>query len=160
MDEHADMAKEVAREFDGEVSRTAIWETVAERLGVENVNGRSQFLVRLSEVLKRRRIRVKPALNENQKELRAAYARHSIDTGFSEEARTVFVDEKRFEASCVGVYNLPVEDLTPTKRIQSKSNPVFVMVLVAVMTPRREWNGVVGMHFFAQRIAAVKTSRN
>lgn len=158
--EHADMAKEVAREFDGEVSRTAIWETVAERLGVENVNGRSQFLVRLSEVLKRRRIRVKPTLNENQKELRAAYARHSIDTGFSEEERTVFVDEKRFEASCVGVYNLPVEDLTPTKRIQSKSNPVFVMVLVAVMMPRREWNGVVGMHFFAQRIAAVKTSRN
>jgi hypothetical protein len=158
--EHGEMAKEVAREFGGEISRTAIWETVSERLGVENVNSRSKFIARLSDVLKRRRIRVKPTLNENQKTLRVAYARHSIDTGFSEEARTVFVDEKRFEASFVGVYNLPVEDSTPTKRIQSKSNPVFVMVLVAVMTPRKEWNGVVGMHFFTQRIAAVKTSRN
>ena len=158
--EHGEMAKEVAREFGGEISRTAIWETVAERLGPDNVNGRAQFVARLSEVLKRRRIRVKPTLNENQKALRVAYARHSIDTGFSEEARTVFVDEKRFEASFVGVYNLPVEDSTPTKRVQSKSNPVFVMVLVAVMAPRKEWNGVVGMHFFTQRIAAVKTSKN
>jgi hypothetical protein len=72
----------------------------------------------------------------------------------------VFVDEKRFEASCVGVYNLPKEDVTPTKRIQSKSNPVFVMVLVAVMAPRKDWNGVVGMHFFTQRVAAAKTSKN
>jgi hypothetical protein len=158
--EHAEMAKDIAREFNGEISRTAIWETVAERLGEDNVNSRSQFMVRLSQLLKRRRIRYKPTLNENQKALRVAYAKHSMDTNFSEEARTVFVDEKRFEASSVGVYNLPAEDSTPTKRIQSKSNPVFVMVLVAVMTPRADWNGVVGMHFFTQRIAASKSSKN
>jgi hypothetical protein len=158
--EHGELAKDIAREFGGEISRTAIWETVAERLGPDNVNARSQFMARLSELLKRRRIRYKPTLNENQKVLRVAYAKHSMDTNFSEEARTVFVDEKRFEASSVGIYNLPVEDLTPTKRVQSKSNPVFVMVLVAVMTPRKEWNGVVGMHFFTQRIAAAKLSKN
>ncbi len=159
-DEHGEIAKEVAREFGGEISRTGIWETVSERLGSDNVNSRTQFIARLSEVLKRRRIRAKPTLNENQKAFRVAYAKHSIDSDFSEEARTVFVDEKRFEASCVGLYNLPKEDVTPTKRIQSKSNPVFVMVLVAVMAPRKQWNGVVGMHFFTERVAAAKKSRN
>ena len=34
-DEHGEIAKEVAREFGGEISRTGIWEVVSERLGVE-----------------------------------------------------------------------------------------------------------------------------
>jgi hypothetical protein len=114
----------------------------------------------LSEIFKRRRIRCKPSLNENQKVARVAYARQAVESNFSDEARTIFVDEKRFEANSAGVYNLPVEDLTPTKKMQSKSNPVFVMVLVAIAAPRRGWNGVVGYHFFVERVAAAKNSKN
>ncbi len=89
-----------------------------------------------------------------------AYARQAVESNFSDEARTIFVDEKRFEANSAGVYNLPVEDLTPTRKMQSKSNPVFVMVLVAIAAPRRGWNGVVGYHFFVERVAAAKNSKN
>jgi hypothetical protein len=89
-----------------------------------------------------------------------AYARNAVDTGFSEDVRTIFVDEKRFEANATGIYNLPVEDSTPTRKMQSKSNPVFVMVLVAITEPRRNWNGVIGMHAFVERVAAAKKSKN
>jgi hypothetical protein len=136
--EHAEIAKYITREFNGEISRTAIWEMVVERLGEDNINGCSQFMVRLLQLLKRRRIRYKPTLNKNQKALRVAYTKHLMNTNFSEEVRTVFIDEKQFEVSLVSVYNLPAEDLTLTKRIRSKSNPVFLMVLVAVMTPRAD----------------------
>ncbi len=159
-EEHANAAKDVARAFGGEISRTGIFEAVVEQFGPANVNRRSQFLLWLSDYFKRRRIRCKPSLNENQKLARVVYAQHAVSTDFAEENRTIFVDEKRFEASAVGVYNLPVEDATPTRRMQSKSNPVFVMVLVAIMTPPRDWNGVIGMHFFVERVAAAKNSKN
>jgi hypothetical protein len=113
---HANAAREVARAFGGELSRSGIYEVVAERFGAANVNRRSQFLKWLSEIFKRRRIRCKPSLNENQKVARVAYARQAVESNFSDEARTIFVDEKRFEANSAGVYNLPVEDLTPTKK--------------------------------------------
>ena len=151
-EEHTNAAKDVARAFGGEISRTGIFEAVVEHFGPANVNRRSQFLLWLSDYFKRRRIRCKPSLNVNQKLARVVYAQHAINTDFAEENRTIFVDEKRFEANAVGVYNLPVEDATPTRRMQSKSNPVFVMVLVAIMVPR--------MHFFVERVAAAKNSKN
>jgi hypothetical protein len=45
--------------------------------------------------------------------LRIAYAQHAVDSDFSDEDRTIFVDEKRFEANSPGIYNLPIEDSTP-----------------------------------------------
>jgi hypothetical protein len=159
-EEHANAAREVARAYNGDISRSSIFETVAEKFGSEHVNKRSQFLYWLTEIFKRRRIRYKPTLSDEQKFARVAYAQHSISTDFSEENRTIFGDEKRFEAGSVGVYNLPVEDTTPTRRIQSRSNPVFVMVLVVVAAPRGRWNGVIGMHFFVQRVAAANKSKN
>ncbi len=159
-EEHASAARQAARAFGGEISRTGIYELVAEQFGSENVNKRTQFLRWLSEIFKRRRIRCKPSLNDTQKVQRVAYAQNAVDTEFSEDVRTIFVDEKRFEASAAGIYNLPVEDSTPTRKMQSKSNPVFVMVLVAIMAPRRNWNGVIGSHAFVERVAAAKKSKN
>jgi hypothetical protein len=66
-EEHLEAAKEVAHEFGGDISRTKIFETVAERFGPENVNARSQFLANIREGFKRRRIRYKPILNDRQK---------------------------------------------------------------------------------------------
>jgi transposase len=159
-EEHAEAAKDIARQFGGDISRSGIFELVAEKFGSENVNKRSQFLRWLSELFKRRRIRYKPSLNDKQKNLRIAYAQHAVDSDFSDEDRTIFVDEKRFEANSPGIYNLPIEDNTPTRRVQSRSNPVFVMVLVAVVAPRGRWNGLIGTHFFTERVAAAKWSKN
>ena len=36
------------------------------------------------------------------------------------------------------------EDLTPTRRVQSKANPLFVMALLAIAAPRGKWNGIIG----------------
>lgn len=158
--QHEDAAKEASRAYGGDISRQGIFEVVMEKLGPENVNKRSQFFVRLAEMLKRRRIRYKPTLTETQMVDRIKYARDSVDRGFCDEERTIFVDEKRFEATSSGVYNLPVEDLTPTRRVQSKSNPVFVMVLLAIGAPRGEWNGIIGSHYFVERVAAARNSKN
>jgi transposase len=159
-EEHAEAAKDIARQFGGDISRSGIFELVAEKFGSENANKRSQFLRWLSELFKRRRIRYKPSLNDKQNNLRIAYAQHAVDSDFSDEDRTIFVDEKRFEANSPGIYNLPIEDNTPTRRVQSRSNPVFVMVLVAVVAPRGRWNGLIGTHFFTERVAAAKWSKN
>jgi hypothetical protein len=64
-EEHANAAKQAARAFGGEISRTGIYELVAEQLGSVNVNKRAQFLHWLSEMFKRRRIRCKPSLNDH-----------------------------------------------------------------------------------------------
>jgi hypothetical protein len=128
---------ELGSSFGGDISRSAIYEVVAEQFDSPNVNKRSQFLRWLSDIFRRRRIRYKPTLNDTQKLARVAYAQHAVQTNFSDELRTIFVDEKRFEANSTGVYKLPVKDLTPTRRIQSKSNPLFVMILVAIAAPRR-----------------------
>jgi transposase len=159
-EEHAEAAREIARRFGGDISRTGIFEVVAERFGPENVNKRAQFLNWLSEIFKRRRIRYKPTLNESQMSLRVEYAKHSVETYFSDEERTIFADEKRFEANSSGVYNLPIEDASPIRRIQSRSNPVFVMVLLVIAAPRNGWNGVIAMHSFTERVAAQKRSKN
>jgi hypothetical protein len=158
-EEHLEAAKEVAREFGGDISRTKIYETVAERFGPENVNSRSKFLENMREGFKRRRIRYKPTLNDGQKQDRVNYASAQIATDFKEESRSIFADEKRFEANS-SVFNLPIEDDTPQRRIQSKSNPVFVMELAVVMAPRGNWNGIVAIHPFVERVAASRKSKN
>ena len=159
-EEHMEAAKEVAREYGGDISRTKIYETVAEKFGPKNVNSRSKFLEHLQEGFKRRRIRYKPTLNERQKEDRVAYTSAQIEAEFQEEERTVFADEKRFEANSSGVFNLPLKDDTPQRRIQSRSNPVFVMELAVVMPPRDGWNGVVAVHPFLEKVAASRKSKN
>jgi hypothetical protein len=40
------------------------------------------------------------------------YASAQIATGFKKENRSIFANEKRFEANSSGVFNLPVEDNT------------------------------------------------
>lgn len=158
--EHEEAAKEIARAHQGDISRQGIIEAVTAKFGRENVNGRSQMYARIGEIMKRRRIRYKPKLSDNQMLERVKYAQDSMNRGFSDEEWTIFVDEKRFEATSNGVYNLPSEDLTPTRRVQSKSNPVFVMVLLAIAAPRGEWNGIIGSHYFVERVAAAKKSKN
>jgi hypothetical protein len=153
-------AKEVARKFGGDISRTKIYETVAAQFGAENVNSRSKFLENMREGFKRRRIRYRPTLNDGQKQDRVSYASAQITTDFKEESRSIFADEKRFEANSSGVFNLPVEDDTPQRRIQSKSNPVFAMELAVVMTPHGNWNGIVAVHPFVERVAASRKSKN
>jgi hypothetical protein len=138
-------AKEVAREFGGDISQTKIFETVAKRFGPENVNAQSQFLANMREGFKRRHIRYKPTLNDRQKQDCVNYTSAQIATSFKEENRSIFADEKRFEANSSGVFNLPVEDDTPQHRIQSKSNPVFIMELAVMVAPFGNWNGIVAI---------------
>ena len=52
-EEHTNAAKDVARAFGGEISRTGIFEAVVEQFGPANVNRRSQFLLWLSDYFKR-----------------------------------------------------------------------------------------------------------
>ncbi len=72
----------------------------------------------------------------------------------------MFVDEKRFDVATSGTLTLPEGDLTPQRYIQSRTNPLFVMVLVGVMKPVREFDGVVGLHAFVERVFAKRKSKN
>ena len=156
----AEEAAIISRQHGGEISRSALFDLVKESLGKEKTCSRSVFLDHLRSRFKRRRIRLKPTLSERQKEIRKDFARYHVDTNFADQSRTIYVDEKRFEAVGPGYFNLPVQDTTPTRSVQSKGNIPFVMVLAAVMEPRGDYNGVVGMHSFTQTVAASRDSKN
>lgn len=156
--EIAEAAATKSREFDGVISRSELYLLVEAELGDEKMCCRTVFMENLRKTFKRRRIRYKPSLTEDQKAARVNFANYHIGNNFADQPRTLFVDEKRFEAMATGVYNLPKEDDTPRRSIQSKSNSPFVMVLVALVEPRGDFNGVVGMHAFTETIAAARNS--
>jgi hypothetical protein len=88
------------------------------------------------------------------------YAEHQVNTGFREEERTVFSDEKWFQANAPVTLHIPQEDGTPPGFMQSKTNPVKLMMQVALMTPREGFSGVVGSHAFTMLEAAKRNSKN
>lgn len=153
--------KNVSRSFGGDISATRMFEIVSEQVEAP-MCGKSTFLRHLKEdgKFKRRHVRYKPSLTDAQKRQRVAFAQSLIDNEFKNEDRIVFVDEKRFEVTSSGTLTLPAEDEIPNRYVQSKTNPVFVMVLVGVMKPRNAFRGIVGMHSFVERVAAARSSKN
>lgn len=153
-------AVRVARSYGGEVSATRMYEEVAAELGPDTIK-KSQFIhhIASSGRFKARRIHYKPLLTPTHMQNRVDYS-NAILAAPENEERTVFVDEKRFESISPGTLTLPVEDSTPTRFAQSRTNSSFVMVLVAVMKPRGDFNGLVGLHPFTQIVNAVKKSKN
>jgi hypothetical protein len=83
-----------------------------------------------------------------------------VNTGFKEEERTVFSDEKWFQANAPVTLRMPQEDGTPPGFMQSKTNPVKMMMQVALMAPREGFSGVVGTHAFPVLVAAKRNSKN
>jgi hypothetical protein len=75
-----------------------------------------------------------------------AYAQAALDSDFAAEERTVFSDEKWFIATPPVTLRMPAEDKTPESRVQSKTNPVKVMMQVALMSPRGDFDGVAASH--------------
>ena len=156
----AEEAAIISREHGGEISRSILFDLVKASLGKEQTCSRSAFLDHLRTCFKRRRIRVKPSLTDSQKENRMEYASYHVDNDFFDQSRTIYVDEKRFEAAGPGYFNIPIGDTTPTRSVQSKSNIPFIMVLAAVVEPRGDYNGVVGMHSFTKTVAAAMDLKN
>jgi hypothetical protein len=154
-------AIEVFRSFGGDVSRSHVYDIVKAEIGSPFMAGKSTFLRHLNNGnFKRKRVRYRPKLTDAHMEKRVAFANAQLQAPAAKEKRIVFVDEKRFEATSAGVLTLPVEDETPRRSVQSKTNPVFVMVLVGVMKPQDNFDGVVGMHPFVERVAAGRNSKN
>jgi hypothetical protein len=58
-----------------------------------------------------------------------------------------------------GTLLLAAEDDTPQRAVQSRTNPLFVMVLVGVMKPTDRFDGVVGRHPFVDDTFAAKNSK-
>ena len=104
--EMLEAAKRVSRAFGGEISRNEVFEQVSAEFGAQ-MCGRSTFYRALRNgAFKRRRVRYKPTLSEEQMVLRVEHATSFIASNFADDARIVFVDEKRFEATSPGILNL------------------------------------------------------
>jgi hypothetical protein len=88
------------------------------------------------------------------------YAEHQVNTGFREEEYTVFSDEKWFQANAPITLHIPQEDSTPLGFMQSKTNPVKVMMQVALMVPREGFLGVMGSHAFIILETVKRNSKN
>ena len=141
-DEIVERTKKTLRDSNYEISFPEAHETLVEEFRKNNredeVPGRSQFLkyLRESGQFKRRRKKYHPTLTDKHKRDRVAYAEHQVKTGFAEEERTVFSDEKWFQANAPVTLRMPQEDGTPPGFMQSKTNPVKVMMQVALMAPQ------------------------
>ncbi len=160
----AELAKAIAREYNYEISRTDIYYGMVERWnelgeGTPRLK-RARVLWWLAVTFKRRRLQYKPKLTQHHMDARLEYCRYNIDNNFVEEVTTVFLNEKLFKTMNMAVLTIPNEDTTPVKYVQSKTNPPQIMVLLALMKPRGDWNGVVGSHFFVECVAAAKSSVN
>ncbi len=162
--EMADLAKTISREHNYEISRTDIYYEMVSRWTSAGAKRpplqRARVLWWLAVTFKRRRLRYKPRLTQSHMDARLEYCNFNISNNFKEEEYTIFLDEKIFKSMTMSVLNVPHEDVTPVKYVQSKTNPPQIMVLVALMRPRGTWNGVVGSHFFVESVAAVKSSAN
>jgi hypothetical protein len=153
-------AVKVARAYGGEISRTHMFELVKADVGSPNMCAKSTFLEHLNKTFKRRRVRYRPRLTDGHRAKRIAFAKEALSAHPAKEQRIVFVDEKRFDVATTGTLTLPEGDLTPQRYIQSRTNPLFVMVLVGVMKPVGEFDGVVGRHAFVERVFAKRNSKN
>jgi hypothetical protein len=155
-----DVAKTVARRYAGDVSRTAMYHEVEASMAGQQMVSKSTFMRMMrGRDFKRRRVRYKPKLTEDHRTQRVDFAQHFLAADPELMRRIVFVDEKRFEVVTSGVLTLPAEDNTPKRSVQSKTNPVYVMVLVAVMEPRGDFGGVVGRHAFLDDTFALRNSK-
>ncbi len=153
-------AKEVSRLHRGDISGNEMYHQVKAKVGSPAMCGKSTFyrMVR-GPKFKRRRVRYRPKLTDQHKKNRVAFATEMLRAHPDLERRIIFVDEKRFEVVTGGTLLLPAEDDTPQRAIQSRTNPLFVMVLVGVMKPRDRINGVVGRHAFVDDTFAAKNSK-
>jgi hypothetical protein len=165
-EEIVERTKKILRDSHFEISFPEAHETLVEEYWRENredeVPGRTQFLnfLRESGQFKRRRKKYHPTLTDKHKQDRVRYAEHQVNTGFKEEERTVFSDEKWFQANAPVTLRMPQEDDTPPGFMQSKTNPVKVMMQVVLMAPREGFSGVVGTHAFTVLEAAKRNSKN
>jgi hypothetical protein len=159
--EMVNVTKDILRSYGGEVSGSVAYDDYVALLGPSAI-ARSTFYGKLAnkDDFKTRAHRTKPSLTDHHKALRVDFARNQLALTLSESLQRIYIDEKLFQAYCQGKLLLPAEDDTPTKFVQSKSNMTQVMVLVALMKPRRDFNGVVGAHTFTERHAAKNNSRH
>jgi hypothetical protein len=137
-----------------------MYELVKADVGTPNMCAKSTFLEHLNKTFKRRRVKYRPKLTESHRAKRVAFAKEALSAPPSKEQRIVFVDEKRFDVATSGTLTLLEGDLTPQRYIQSRTNPLFVMVLVGVMKPVGQFDGVVGRHAFVERVFAKQKSKN
>lgn len=152
-------AATVARRYGGDVSRSQMFEEVSVIIGKARMCSRTVFFDHLnSSTWKRRRIRYRPRLTDLHRQQRVAFAQHCLEMDAETESRIVFLDEKRFEVTTQGTLTLPAEDSTPQRYVQSKTNPVFVMVLVGILKPRDGFDGIAANHAFVERVAAQRAS--
>ncbi len=159
--EFEDAAKTVARRFSGDISKTFMYHQVKAAVGSPNMCGKSTFIRKLNGPhWKKRRVRYRPKLTDAHKAQRVEFAKHFLSADPNLERRIVFLDEKRFEVVTSGTLTLPAEDDTPRRFVQSRTNPLYLMVLVAVMKPFGDFNGVVGRHAFTEQVFAMKNSKN
>lgn len=155
-----DAAARVARSHGGDISRSLMFDLVKAEVGSPKMCSRSTFLLHLNKKFKRRRVKYRPKLTESHQAKRVAFAEDFMSSSPKKEERIVFVDEKRFDVASAGTLTLPEGDNTPPRYLQSRTNPLFVMVLVGVMKPVNQFNGVVGRHAFVERVAAKRNSKN
>ncbi len=153
-------AKEVSRLHRGDISGNEMYHQVKAKVGSPAMCGKSTFYRMVQgPKFKRRRVRYRPKLTDQHKKNRVAFATEMLHADADLEGRIVFVDEKRFEVVTGGTLLLAAEDPTPERAIQSRTNPLFVMVLVGVMKPRGRFGGVVGRHAFVDDTFAAKNSK-
>ena len=112
-----------------------MYELVKAEVGSPNMCAKSTFLEHANKVFKRRRKKHLPRLTDAHRQKRVLFVTESLSAHRAIEERIVFVDEKRFDVATTGTLTLPREDATPQHYIQSRSIPLFVMVLVSVMKP-------------------------
>jgi hypothetical protein len=154
-------AKAASRQSAGDTSRTSMFYVVQAKIGERRMCSKATFMRMLNgREFKRRRVRYRPKLTEDHMRQRVAFAQHYLALDPDVLRRIVYVDEKRFEVVTGGTLTLPAEDTTPQRAVQSRTNPVYVMVLVAVMEPRGDFGGVVGRHAFLDDTFALRNSKN
>jgi len=137
-----------------------MYDVVKADVGSPDMCSKATFMRHLNKTFKRRRVKYCPRLTEAHRSKRVAFAKDALSAPIEKEQRIVFVDEKRFDVATSGTLTLPEGDTTPLRYIQSRTNPLFVMVLVGVMKPVGDFDGVVGRHAFVERVFAKRRSKN
>lgn len=149
---------QISRDADHELSRSEIYYTLQLDFG-EALPSRPTCFRHFATLFKRRRIRLKPRLTEKHKEDRLNYAKSILANPGLEKAR-LWTDEKIFQGVSTGYLNIPHGDEPRIRAVQSKTNPVEVMVLVAALHPSLYAKCIVAEHYFVESEYAAKNSKN
>ena len=159
--EIAGLAKDVSREYGGEISARELFYAVKARSPEADIQERA-FVGHIanSGMFKRRRARLKPHLSTGHMSARVCFAEHQLGMTQRKRAHIIFVDEKLFQSFVPCRLLLSKEDVTPRKSAQSKSNLPQCMVLVALMEPRSGFNGILASHVFTESDIAQRKSKN